>query len=109
MISCGELFATAERIAAVLAASGIRRGDRVAVQVEKSPEAVQLYLGTVLAGGVFLPFNPAYTVAEMAYFLSDAQPSVFVCDPRKVEAMSAIAEEAGVSAQFHSPPMVRVR
>ena len=100
MISCGELFASAERIAAVLAASGIRRGDRVAVQVEKSPEVVQLYLGTVLAGGVFLPFNPAYTVAEMAYFLSDAQPSVFVCDPRKVEAMSAIAEEAGVSAQF---------
>ncbi len=100
MISCGELFATAERMAAVLATSGISRGDRVAVQVEKSPEAVQLYLGTVLAGGVFLPFNPAYTAVEMAYFLGDATPSVFVCDPCKVQALSAIAEQAGVGAQF---------
>jgi len=53
---------------------------RVAVQVAKALEAVQLYLGTVMAGGVFLPLNPAYTGSEVAYFVSDATPRIVVCD-----------------------------
>ena len=99
-VSCGEMFDAAERIAAVLVAAGVKPGDRVAAQVEKSMEAVQLYLGTVLAGGVFLPLNPDYTATEMAYFLGDSTPSVFVCDPSKMEALGAVAGKAGVGVQF---------
>ena len=95
-ISYGDLFAGAERHAKALAAAGLQPGDRVAVQVEKSIGALQLYLGTVLAGGVFLPLNTAYTAAEVRYFLSDAEPRVFVCDPAKLETLQAVATETGV-------------
>lgn len=92
----GELFAGAERIAGALAARGVKPGDRVAVQVEKTIEAIQLYLGTVMAGGVFLPLNTAYTTAELSYFLSDATPRVVVCDPAREDAISEIAGDATV-------------
>ena len=56
-------------------------GDRVAVQIEKSVEALVLYLATVRAGAVYLPLNTAYTLHELEYFLGDAEPSLVVCDP----------------------------
>ncbi|NGO69700.1 AMP-binding protein [Streptomyces boncukensis] len=76
-----ETARTVRRIAARLVADGVTPGDRVAMQVEKSPEAVALYLATLRTGGVFLPLNTAYTGAEMAYFLDDARPRVLVCSP----------------------------
>jgi len=88
------LFAGAERIAAALAEAGLEPGDRVAAQVPKSLEAVQLYLGCVLAGGVFLPLNTAYTGSEMAYFISDATPRIIVCDPAREAEIAALAGEA---------------
>ena len=94
----GALWAAAGRAAAALAAAGVAPGDRVAAQVEKSLEAVELYLGTVLAGAVFLPLNTGYTGAEIAYFLRDAEPAVFVCDPARAEALGPVAEAAGVPA-----------
>ncbi|WP_082133387.1 AMP-binding protein [Mycolicibacterium obuense] len=72
---------TVHRIAARLIADGVTPGDRVAMQVPKSPEAVALYLATLQIGGVFLPLNTAYTGAEMRYFLGDAKPRVLVCSP----------------------------
>ncbi len=98
VVTYGALFEAAERCAKALVGAGLQPGDRVAVQVEKSIEAIELYLGSVLAGGVFLPLNTAYTVAEISYFLGDAEPRVFVCDPTKLEALSAVAAEAGVGA-----------
>jgi len=92
----GELFAGAERNAAALADMGVQPGDRVAVQVEKTIEAIQLYLGTVMAGGVFLPLNTAYTTPEVAYFLGDATPRVVVCDPARKEEIEGIAGAARV-------------
>ncbi|OWU86255.1 malonyl-CoA synthase [Oceanicola sp. 22II-s10i] len=92
----GEMFAGAERIAARLIAAGVGPGDRVAVQVEKSLEAVQLYLAAVMAGGVFLPLNTAYTVAELDYFLGDATPAVVVCDPARRAAVEPLARGATV-------------
>ena len=56
-------------------------GDRVAAQVEKSPEALFLYLGCVRAGAVFLPLNTAYTLAEVEYFVGDARPALLVARP----------------------------
>ncbi|MBL1434734.1 MAG: AMP-binding protein [Rhodobacteraceae bacterium] len=72
-----EFWQGAERMAAAL---NIAPGDRVAMQVEKSVEALQLYLATIIAGGILLPLNPAYTRAETLYFLQDATPTVFVTD-----------------------------
>jgi len=83
------------RIGGALVAAGLQPGDRVAVQVEKSVTALALYLGTVRAGGIFLPLNTAYTPAEIAYFLGDARPSIFACDPRKRDTLEPIAQEAG--------------
>ena len=69
-----DLIARSGAYAAALQAAGVRPGDRVAAQVEKSPEVIFLYLGTVRAGAVFLPLNTAYTPAEIGYFLGDAEP-----------------------------------
>lgn len=79
-MSYGELEVLAARTASALRARGVRPGDRVALQVEKSVEAVVIYLATLRIGAVFLPLNAAYTPAEVAYFLDDAEPSVFIQD-----------------------------
>ena len=56
---------------------------RIAVQVEKSVEALMLYLATLRAGFVFLPLNTAYQSAEMAYFIGNAEPAVVVCSAQQ--------------------------
>ncbi len=95
LIRYGDLLARTGRMANALVGLGLRPGDRLAAQVEKSPEAILLYLATVRAGGVFLPLNTAYTPAEMAYFLADARPGIFVCDPARLEALMPMATAAG--------------
>jgi malonyl-CoA/methylmalonyl-CoA synthetase len=87
------------RFANALIDLGVKPGDRVAVQVEKSIEAIMLYLGTIRAGGVFLPLNTGYTPAEIEYFLGDAEPRVFVCDPGKAAALTPIGEKAGARVE----------
>jgi malonyl-CoA/methylmalonyl-CoA synthetase len=93
----GKLFTYAdlERISAryanLLMALGVNKGDRVAVQVEKSPEAIFLYLACIRAGAAYLPLNTAYQRAEIEYFLGDAEPRVVVCRP---EAAGWIGEVA---------------
>lgn len=86
----GALRERVARIAGVLAAQGVQPGDRVAARIAKSPEGLMLYLGVVAAGAVFLPLNPAYTMAEVAYFLSDAEPRLVVCDPQQAEAVRGL-------------------
>ena len=71
MLDDAAFLALAARIAATLAAAGVEPGDRVAVQVAKSPEALALYVGCVQAGAVFLPLNTAYTEPELAYFVGE--------------------------------------
>lgn len=82
-ISYDAMYRLSGRLANVLADQGVRPGDRVAVQIDKSPEALALYLATVRAGAVFLPLNTAYTPAEIAYFIGDAEPALVVCDPAR--------------------------
>ena len=97
IVSYGEMFETAEKHAIALQAAGLKPGDCVAVQVEKSMESIQLYLGTILAGGIFLPLNTAYTPSELEYFLDNAKPRIFVCDPEKLPALQELADQAGVT------------
>jgi len=95
-VTYGAFFANAERMAAVLVKVGVKPGDRVAVQAPKTQAMLELYVGAVLAGAVFLPLNSAYTGAELEYFLSDAEPSLLVCDPARLAALTPIAHAAGV-------------
>jgi malonyl-CoA/methylmalonyl-CoA synthetase len=84
------------RIANLIASLGLRPGDRVAAQVEKSAEALVLYLAALRAGMVFLPLNPAYQRHELEYFLGDAQPGLFVCRPQMRALADEVAAKAGV-------------
>ncbi|MCE4222728.1 malonyl-CoA synthase [Methylobacterium sp. C25] len=97
-VSYADLVARSAAYASALSTLGVKPGDRVAAQVEKSPEVIFLFLGAVRAGAVFLPLNTAYTDREIAYFLGDAEPAVFVCDPARETALAPVAKEAGVAS-----------
>jgi malonyl-CoA/methylmalonyl-CoA synthetase len=86
------------RIANLLIAQGVRPGDRVAVQVEKSVEMILLYLACVRAGAALLPLNTAYTLTELEYFLGDAEPAMIVCGPEKEAGVTALAGKLGLAA-----------
>ncbi|MBU2954323.1 malonate--CoA ligase [Marinobacter sp. F3R08] len=88
-----DALARTGRIAGALQELGVQPGDRVAVQVDKSPEAILLYLATLRIGAVYLPLNTGYTADEIGYFLGDAEPALFVCQPVALEAAKAIAAE----------------
>ncbi|MCL8383777.1 malonate--CoA ligase [Xanthobacter aminoxidans] len=94
----GDALALSARLANLLVARGVKPGDRVAVQVEKSWPALALYLGAIRAGAVYLPLNTAYTLNEVEYFLSDAEPTVFVCRPEIEQDARALAARLGVGA-----------
>jgi malonyl-CoA/methylmalonyl-CoA synthetase len=82
-------------LANLLESLRLPEGSRIAVQVEKSVEALLLYLATLRAGYVFLPLNPAYRSAEIAYFLGDAEPAVVVCSALNFGWVSKIAFKSG--------------
>ncbi|MEN8751019.1 malonyl-CoA synthase [Marivita sp.] len=96
-VSYKAFFANTERMAQALVDAGVKPGDRVAVQAPKTQAMLELYVATVLAGGVFLPLNTAYTACEITYFLTDAEPRIFVCDPKREDELSAVAKDAGVT------------
>jgi malonyl-CoA/methylmalonyl-CoA synthetase len=90
-----DMLAVSGRIAAALDLLGVRPGDRVAAQIEKSPEALMLYLACVRVGAVYLPLNTAYTLAELDYFIGDAEPRLVVCAPKAREGLLPIAGKFG--------------
>jgi malonyl-CoA/methylmalonyl-CoA synthetase len=98
-ISYGDLIARAGQMANVLVARGVKPGDRVAAQTEKSVSGLVLYLATVRAGGVYLPLNTAYTLNELEYFITDAEPALVVCDPSKFDGITAIAAKVNAKVE----------
>ncbi len=80
------------QLARVVASFGVSRGDRVAIQVEKSPEAVLLYLACLRCGAALVPMNTAYSPDEVAYLVDDAEPALFV-DDRRLAELSCAADE----------------
>ena len=86
-----DLFAHSARLAHALHAAGVKAGDRVAVQVDKSPEALSLYLACIRAGAIFVPLNTAYTPQELAYFVADADPALLVCRPALLQAVQGVS------------------
>lgn len=86
-----DLARESGRFARMMVDAGAVRGDRVAVQVDKSPASLFLYLGCLRAGLVYLPLNTAYQRGELSYFLEDAQPKVVVCRQQSCELMREIS------------------
>lgn len=91
-----DLEAESARYARFLAGLGLQPGDRVAVQIEKSPAALFLYLGCLRAGLIYLPLNPAYRAAEIEYYLDDAEPGAVVCRPSDLAGMRDLAAPRGL-------------
>jgi len=94
-ISGTAFHAMVARAANALRASGVTPGDRVAVQIAKSADALAIYAATVSIGGVFLPLNPAYTAHELDYFIGNATPRVLICAPTTAAALAPIAAQHG--------------
>ena len=90
----GDLLDAVERLAGVLAGQGVGPGDRVLAQVDKTPEAVALYIATLQVGGVYVPLNTAYTPPEVEYFIADAEPRLFVRSPSKTDSGALPANTA---------------
>ena len=98
--SYAMLEETTARYAGFIKALGVTPGDRIAVQVEKSPEALFLYLACLQSGAVFLPLNSAYQQGEVDYFLGDATPKVVVHQPKSEAWMHALCTRHGITHRF---------
>jgi malonyl-CoA/methylmalonyl-CoA synthetase len=96
--SYAEFWDLAGKLANALASAGAKRGDRVAVQVEKSIPALAIFYACARLGAVFLPLNTAYTSAELDYFISDSEPAVFVCAQEKIGAIKTLATKYRVQS-----------
>ena len=94
-----DAHATSCRLANALLHRGVNVGDRVLAQVEKSPEALMLYLACLRVGAVFVPLNAAYTQAEVEYFLGDAQPRLLIVQPKDRDRSYVGTKEAGVAVE----------
>ncbi|MBD3664107.1 malonyl-CoA synthase [Sulfitobacter sp. TSTF-M16] len=103
IISHGGFLKVAARYANVFEELGLAPGDRVAVQVEKSPDALALYAACVQGGLVFLPLNTAYMPSEVDYFIGNSGARLLICDPEKSGGLQAFADKAGAQLQTMGP------
>ena len=94
-----DALAETARVARYLVRRGVKPGDRVAAQVEKSPQVIFLYLGTLRAGAAYLPLNIGYTEHELEHFIGDAEPKLFVCAPERRAAIEPIASGYGAGVE----------
>ena len=98
--SYADLEMESARYARFLTALGVQKGDRVAVQVDKSAGALFLYLACLRAGFIYLPLNTAYLENEISYFMENARPFVFVCRPEVRAMIEALANRHEVTDVF---------
>ncbi|KIT17595.1 malonate--CoA ligase [Jannaschia aquimarina] len=96
-LSYGAFLGMAARFAHALTAAGLAPGDRLAAQIEKSPDALALYAACVQAGMIFLPLNTAYTSDELTYFIENSGARLVVCDSAKRDEVGAIADRLGAA------------
>jgi malonyl-CoA/methylmalonyl-CoA synthetase len=98
-LTYGGMLVETGRMANALVTLGVKKGDRVAVQVEKCTEALLLYLACLRLGAVFLPLNIAYTMAELDYFVGDAEPTLIVGAPERLDDLLTLAMQHGSRAE----------
>ncbi len=97
-LTYADLRAGSARYANALRSLGVKPGDRIAVQVDKSIDAVLVYIACLRAGIVYLPLNTAYTLAELDYFIEDAEPSLVLGRPQSIQAMRELCRNRKVAA-----------
>ena len=97
-ISYGEVVSESAKFAHALKALGVKPGDRVTVQLDKSPEAIFLYLACLRAGAIFVPLNTAYTSRELDYFIGDSDPALVVCRAQSAEVVKQLCKDLKVNA-----------
>jgi malonyl-CoA/methylmalonyl-CoA synthetase len=102
VIHYDDLDVASARIAHALIDAGCRIGDRVAVQTEKCPQSLALYLACLRAGLVYLPLNTGYQKGELAFFFADAEPTVIVCRPDAAQAIAELSPRATVLTLDHA-------
>ncbi|MDE0513089.1 MAG: AMP-binding protein [Gammaproteobacteria bacterium] len=88
------------RLAGFLAAAGAVPGDRISVQVAKTPQALSLYLACLRGGFVFHPLNTGYRAGELEYFFSDAEPAVVVCDSGNLDVVGPLVKQLSIPRLF---------
>jgi malonyl-CoA/methylmalonyl-CoA synthetase len=94
-LSHQDFLALTARIANTLTQKGLHPGDRVAAQIEKSPQALALYAACAQAGLIFLPLNTAYTADELSYFIENSGAVLVVCDTRNEAMITPMAQALG--------------
>ena len=90
-----DLVETVNGVSSVLHQKGVKKGDRIVVQVEKSAENLALYLASLRIGAVYVPLNTAYTDKELDYFLGDSEPALFVGNAPRPDVLSLTLDEHG--------------
>ena len=78
---------------------GLTPGDCVAIQVQKSPEMLNIYAACAQSGLVFLPLNPSYTVDELEYFIENSEARLIICDEANKRALVHITKKLGISIE----------
>ena len=89
-------FSACERYCAFFLEIGIKPGDRIVVQSQKTTDSLCLYISAIMAGGIYIPLNPDFTDAEVSYYLNDSKPTIFICMPERAESLIKIASESNV-------------
>ncbi|THH38100.1 malonyl-CoA synthase [Aliishimia ponticola] len=100
MLSYRQFLGMAAQYAGYLVEAGLQPGDRVAVQIAKSPQALAVYAACAQAGLIFLPLNTAYTATEVAYFIENSGARIVLCDASKEADLAPIAQ--GCAAQLQT-------
>ena len=103
VISHADFLAMAARFSNVFQQLGLIAGDRLALQVEKSPQALAVYAAAVQSGIVFLPLNTGYTAKELAYFVENSGARLLICDPARAEALAPIAKAVDARLETLDP------
>ena len=93
-ITYSEFHKTINQIANLLIQKGMKPGERVAVQAEKSNLQIALYAATLKAGGVYLPLNTGYTLSELEYFIEDSGAKIIVIDKKIEEQLLASVDKS---------------
>ena len=96
IITYRKFLVKSAKIANTLTEMGLKPGDCVAIQVEKSPEMLNIYAACAQAGLVFLPLNPSYTVDELKYFIENSEARLIICDEKNKEDLALIAQKFDV-------------
>ncbi len=99
--SYGDTADISGRFATYLSQCGIVAGDRVAAQIDKSPEGFMLYLACLRMGAIYVPLNTAYSRIEIEYFIKDSEPGILICRPKSLDAVTLIAKKFNVQ-EIHS-------